>query len=58
MPREHATDADLEAVAQTIPLGRIGRPEDMAEAALFLLGHDSSFVTGQDLRVNGGALIF
>lgn len=58
MPREHATDADLEAVARTIPLGRIGRPEDMAEAALFLLGHDSSFVTGQDLRVNGGALIF
>ena len=58
MPREHATDADLEAVARTIPLGRIGRPEDMAEAALFLLGHDSSFVSGQDLRVNGGALIF
>jgi len=58
MPREHATDADLEATARTIPLGRIGRPEDMAEAALFLLGHDSSFVSGQDLRVNGGALIF
>lgn len=58
MPREHATDADLEATARTIPLGRIGRPEDMAEAALFLLGHDSSFVTGQDLRLNGGALIF
>lgn len=58
MPREHATDADLEAVARTIPLGRIGRPEDMAEAALFLLGRDSSFVTGQDLRLNGGALIF
>jgi NAD(P)-dependent dehydrogenase (short-subunit alcohol dehydrogenase family) len=58
MPREHATDADLEATARTIPLGRIGRPGDMAEAALFLLGPDSSFVTGQDLRVNGGALIF
>lgn len=58
MPREHATDADLEATARAIPLGRIGRPDDMAEAALFLLGQDSSFVTGQDLRVNGGALIF
>ena len=58
MPREHASDADLEATARTIPLGRIGRPQDMAEAALFLLQHDSSFVTGQDLRVNGGALIF
>ncbi len=58
MPREHATDADLAATARTIPLGRIGKPEDMAEAALFLLQHDSAFVTGQDLRVNGGALIF
>ena len=58
MPREHATDADLEAAARKIPLGRIGRPDDMAEAALFLLQDDSSFVTGQDIRVNGGALIF
>lgn len=58
MPREHASDADLAATARTIPLGRIGRPQDMAEAALFLLQQDSSFVTGQDLRVNGGALIF
>jgi NAD(P)-dependent dehydrogenase (short-subunit alcohol dehydrogenase family) len=58
MPREHATDADLDAAAKKIPLGRIGRPEDMADAALFLLDDDSSFVTGQDLRVNGGALMF
>jgi NAD(P)-dependent dehydrogenase (short-subunit alcohol dehydrogenase family) len=58
MPREHATDADLEATAKKIPLGRIGRPQDMAEAALFLLADDSAFVTGQDIRVNGGALIF
>jgi 2-hydroxycyclohexanecarboxyl-CoA dehydrogenase len=58
MPRGHATDADLEATARTIPLGRIGKPDDMAEAALFLLEADSAFVTGQDLRINGGALIF
>jgi NAD(P)-dependent dehydrogenase (short-subunit alcohol dehydrogenase family) len=58
MPREHRTDADLEALRRRIPLGRIGRPEDMAEVALFLLQEDSSFVTGQDIRVNGGALLF
>lgn len=58
MPREHATDADLEAAGRRIPLGRIGRPDDMAEVALFLLEDDSSFITGQDVRVNGGALIF
>lgn len=58
MPREHATDADLEATAKKIPLGRIGRPQDMAETTLFLLGTDSAFVTGQDIRVNGGALVF
>jgi NAD(P)-dependent dehydrogenase (short-subunit alcohol dehydrogenase family) len=58
MPRGHSTDADLDAMARTIPLGRIGLPKDMADAALFLLQSDSSFVTGQDLRLNGGALIF
>lgn len=58
MPRQHATEADLEAAALRIPLGRIGRPDDMAEVALFLLQDDSSFVTGQDIRVDGGALMF
>ncbi len=58
MPRGHSTDADLEATGRTIPLGRIGLPKDMADAALFLLQDDSSFVTGQDLRINGGALVF
>ena len=38
-------------------MARIGEPEDMAEAALFLMEDDSSFVTGQDLRINGGRLM-
>jgi NAD(P)-dependent dehydrogenase (short-subunit alcohol dehydrogenase family) len=39
-------------------LGRTGRPEEVAEAALYLASHRSSFVTGTDLLVDGGYLAF
>lgn len=39
---------------ELVPLARIGRPEDIAEAVTWLLGPASSYVTGQDLRVDGG----
>ena len=38
-----------------IPMGRMGRPEEIATAALFLASSDSSFVTGIELFVDGGA---
>jgi NAD(P)-dependent dehydrogenase (short-subunit alcohol dehydrogenase family) len=53
-PRGHSPEEVVQARASAIPMGRMGRPEEMADAVLFLLSPDSSFVTGQDLAINGG----
>lgn len=39
-----------------IPLGRLGRPMDQAQAVLFLASDAAAFITGEDLRVDGGSL--
>ena len=44
----------LKALAEETPLGRLGRPEDIAEAVAFLAGEKASFITGQVLTVDGG----
>lgn len=41
-------------IASLIPLGRVGKPEDIAKAAVFLASDDSSFVNGSELFVDGG----
>ncbi len=45
---------DLEALAEATPLCRLGRPEEVAEAILFLAGPKASFITAQVLGVDGG----
>ena len=42
------------AMMSTIPLGRLGQPEDMAHAALYLASEESTMVTGVSLDVDGG----
>lgn len=42
---------------KTIPIGRVGQPEDIADAALFLASHESRYMTGQCLVVDGGQLM-
>jgi NAD(P)-dependent dehydrogenase (short-subunit alcohol dehydrogenase family) len=57
-PRANVSEEYLAARAREIPLKRIGKPEEMAEVALFLLQDDASYVTGQDIRVTGGGRLF
>jgi 2-hydroxycyclohexanecarboxyl-CoA dehydrogenase len=57
-PRAHAGGIEsMMERARTIPLRRIGQPSDIVAAIEFLLGEESSFVTGQDIQVNGGSRI-
>jgi len=44
----------VQSLAKQIPMRRIGQPEDIANAVLFLASDESSFVTGQTLSVSGG----
>jgi 3-oxoacyl-[acyl-carrier protein] reductase len=43
-----------EALASQIPMGRLGTPDEIAQAVLFLAGDGGSYITGQTLHVNGG----
>ena len=44
----------LKAMIATIPLGRLGKPEEVADAVFFLAAPESGFITGANLDINGG----
>ena len=50
------TDAMRERFKAMIPMGRLGKPEEIASAAVFLASDESSFITGIDLPVDGGTV--
>ncbi|MEE2904209.1 MAG: 3-oxoacyl-ACP reductase family protein [Myxococcota bacterium] len=48
------SEEQQEQIRNTIPLGRVGSPEDIANASVFLASDDAKYITGQVLNVNGG----
>lgn len=53
----HSLEAETDVVQrykQVTPLGRLGQPEDVADLVLFLCSSAASFITGQDIAVDGG----
>ncbi|MEO1295189.1 MAG: glucose 1-dehydrogenase [Cyanobacteria bacterium J06636_16] len=48
----------LSKVKEFIPMGRVGQPEEMAAAALFLASDDAAYITGQTLFIDGGLTLY
>jgi len=51
---EHMQDEYYQARIEEIPLGRFGKPEDVAATALFLASDASSYLSGESININGG----
>ncbi len=50
-------DAQKERISGNIPMGKLGAPEDIAAAALFLSSDEAGYITGQTIHINGGLLM-
>lgn len=48
------TDAQKENIIKNIPMGEIGKPEDISAAVVFLMSDEARYITGHTLHVNGG----
>jgi 3-oxoacyl-[acyl-carrier protein] reductase len=57
MTAEHLPEAQRGKLLEQIPLGRIGRADDVADTVAFLAGPEAAYITGQVFRVNGGLLM-
>jgi len=57
MADANITEESAEMLAARLPVRRVGRPEDIANACAFLCSEASSYVTGQLIGVNGGRVV-
>jgi 2-hydroxycyclohexanecarboxyl-CoA dehydrogenase len=53
-PMLRAAPIDADAFAKSLPMRRIGQPEDIAAAAAYLASEEASYITGQVISTNGG----
>ena len=54
---EVLSDRVKETVSTQIPMGKMGRPEDVAKLAAFLASDDAGYITGQVINVDGGMVM-
>ncbi len=54
---ESLSESDISDIIEDIPLSRIGKPQDIADAVSFLVSEKASYITGAVLKVNGGMCI-
>lgn len=52
------TESDLEAIAASCPMGRLARPEEIAQVAVFLLSTHASYISAATINVSGGLLFY
>jgi 3-oxoacyl-[acyl-carrier protein] reductase len=57
MTADHLPEAQRAKLLEQIPLGRIGRTDEVADTVAFLAGPEAAYITGQVIRVNGGMLM-
>ena len=57
LTRENATPERLDAVTQTFPIGRLGKPEELADLICFIASDSAGYITGASFDINGGSLM-
>jgi 3-oxoacyl-[acyl-carrier protein] reductase len=57
MTAEHLPEAQRAKLLEGIPLGRIGRADEVGDSVAFLAGPEAAYITGQVIRINGGLLM-
>jgi NAD(P)-dependent dehydrogenase (short-subunit alcohol dehydrogenase family) len=53
----HQREQRIKEIGATTPVGRVARPEDVAEVAAFLAGDAAEYITGQSINVTGGGVM-